>query len=38
MYENIDFNVPEWGEISPNARDLVSKLLEKDPAYRITIP
>jgi calcium-dependent protein kinase len=30
------FDPADWGTVSPEAKDLVSKMLEKDPAKRIT--
>jgi len=39
LFDNIVkgvYNIPEW--VEPNLRDLISKVLEVDPAKRLSIP
>ena len=35
--DKLVFDLPCWDEVSPNAKDLVKKLLEKDPRNRISL-
>ena len=36
LKSELAFDPADWGAVSPEAKDLVSKMLEKDPAKRIT--
>ena len=36
LKSELAFDPEDWGAVSPEAKDLVSKMLEKDPAKRIT--
>jgi serine/threonine protein kinase len=33
---NYEFHMPEWSSVPRDARDLVAKLLQRDPAKRLT--
>jgi len=37
IYEEVSFSHPAWQQISPEAKELVSRLLEKDPEERISL-
>ena len=36
MFDELDFESQEWQALSPDAQDLLQKLLVKEPAQRIT--
>ena len=36
MFDELDFESQEWQALSPDAQDLLKKLLVKEPAQRIT--
>ena len=36
MFDELDFESQEWQVLSPDAQDLLKKLLVKEPAQRIT--
>lgn len=37
IYEEVSFSHPAWQHISPEAKELVTRLLEKDPEDRISL-
>lgn len=37
IYRKVNFNQPGWLKVSYDAKDLVARLLEKDPCKRISI-
>ncbi|KAL3688510.1 hypothetical protein R1sor_014819 [Riccia sorocarpa] len=37
LHDEVEFSHPAWDDVSESAKDLLRKLLEKNPDYRITI-
>ncbi|KAL2630634.1 hypothetical protein R1flu_015320 [Riccia fluitans] len=37
LHEEVEFSHPAWDDVSESAKDLLRKMLEKNPDYRITV-